>query len=315
MPVVLVAQHVDLQGRRQAGGQLGQPRLDGVDGGDHVGARLALHVQDDGGLELAADHRPCAQAHVLGAVHRPGHVGQPHGRAVAVGDDHVAVIGGRHQLVVGIDGVGPGRPVDAALGAVGVGRRQRRAQAVEREAVGSQRPGVRLDPHRRPLAARQRHQADAGDLADLERQPGVDDVLHLRQRQRVGGDGQRQHRRVGRIDLGVDRRRRQVGRQQRAAGIDGGLHLLLGDVQRQPEAELQRHDRDAGRAGGSHARQPRHLAELSLQWGGDGLRHHLRAGARVQRLHLDRGVVDLRQRRQWQEPETDQAGQHDGHHQ
>jgi hypothetical protein len=31
---------------------------------------------------------------------------------------------------------------------------------------------------------------------------------------RVGADGQREHRRVGRVDLGVHGRRRQVGRQQ-----------------------------------------------------------------------------------------------------
>ena len=60
---------------------------------------------------------------------------------------------------------------------------------------------------------------------------------------------ERQDRRVGRIDLGVDRRRRQVGRQQVAGGIDRRLHLLLGDIERQVEGELQRDDRRAGRAG------------------------------------------------------------------
>ncbi len=33
------------------------------------------------------------------------------------------------------------------------------------------------------------------------------------------------------IDLGIDRRRRQVGRQQVAGRVDRRLHLLLGDIQ------------------------------------------------------------------------------------
>ncbi len=47
---------------------------------------------------------------------------------------------------------------------------------------------------------------------------------------------ERQDRRVGRIDLGVDRRRRQVGGQQIAGGVDRRLHFLLGDI----EAEMLR---------------------------------------------------------------------------
>ncbi len=132
---------------------------------------------------------------------------------------------------------------------------------------------------------------------------------------RVGADGQREDRRVGRVDLGVDRRRRQVGRQQRAAGVDRGLHLLLGHVERLVERELQRDDGHAGRAGRTHAVQPRHLAELALQRRGDGAAHHLGAGAGVERLHLDGRVVHLRQRRQRQEAEAHQAREHDREHQ
>jgi hypothetical protein len=55
-----VAQHVDLQPRRKARLQLGQLLLDGVDRGDHVGAGLALHVQDDGRRELVTPW-PCCR--------------------------------------------------------------------------------------------------------------------------------------------------------------------------------------------------------------------------------------------------------------
>ena len=64
---------------------------------------------------------------------------------------------------------------------------------------------------------------------------------------RLGGQRQGQDRRVGRVHLGVDRRRRQVGRQQVARGVDRGLHLLFGDVQAYVEAELKCDDRGAGR--------------------------------------------------------------------
>ena len=50
-------------------------------------------------------------------------------------------------------------------------------------------------------------------------------------RQAGGADRQGDHRRVGGIDLGIDRRRRQRLGQQAAAGIDRRLHFLFGDVQ------------------------------------------------------------------------------------
>ena len=102
-------------------------------------------------------------------------------------------------------------------------------------------------------------------LRDFLRQPRVADVFQLGQRQRFGGDRERQDRRVGRIDLGVDRRRRQVARQQVVRRIDRRLHFLLGDVEAEIETELQRDDRGAGRARRRHLVQAGHLAELPLQ--------------------------------------------------
>jgi hypothetical protein len=72
----------------------------------------------------------------------------------------------------------------------------------------------------------------------------------------VRGDRQREHRRIGRIGLAVDRRRGQDGGQQALRGVDGRLHLLLGDVDVQAEVELQHDDRGAAGAGGGHLAQP-----------------------------------------------------------
>ena len=66
---------------------------------------------------------------------------------------------------------------------------------------------------------------------------------------------ERQDRRVGGVDLGVDRRRRQVGGQQIARRVDRRLHLLLGDVDADIEAEPQRDDRGAGRTLRRHLRE------------------------------------------------------------
>ena len=86
------------------------------------------------------------------------------------------------------------------------------------------------DLHGWALAASQRHQSHAADLADLQRQPRVHHVLHLGQRQAAGSDGQRKNRRVCRIHLRIHRRRGQIRRQQRAGRVDGCLHLLLGRI-------------------------------------------------------------------------------------
>ena len=152
------------------------------------------------------------------------------------------------------------------------------------------------------------------ELRDLLRQPRLAHVFELGQRHAFGGDRERQDRRVGRIDLGVDRRHRQIARQQIVGRIDRRLHFLLGDVEAEIETELQRDDRGAGRARRRHLVEAGHLAELPLQGSGHRRRHHFRAGARIEGLHLDRRIVDLRQGRERQERVGDDAGQQDRHH-
>ena len=72
--------------------------------------------------------------------------------------------------------------------------------------------------------------AHALELRDLLRDARVGQVLDLGERHHLGGDPEGEDRRVGGIDLRVDRRRRQVLRQEVLRGADRGLHLLFGDV-------------------------------------------------------------------------------------
>ena len=154
-----------------------------------------------------------------------------------------------------------------------------------------------------------------GSCDDLLGEPGVDHIVHLGQRLGLGGDGQGQHRRVGGIDLGVDRRRGQIGRQQIAGGVDRRLDLLLRDVEAELEGELQRDGRGASRADRGHLVEAGHLAELALERRRDRRGHDLRAGAGIERLDADGRIVDLRQGRQRQEFVGDHADQHDRDHQ
>ena len=123
--------------RRPVAGSLrisGSNVVDAVDDVDHIGAGLALHVEDQ---RLRAVH-PAAQLGVLGACDQRRDVLQANRRAVAVGDDDVAVFVRAADLIVGVDRVGAGRPIERALGAVLVGDVDGRAQIVEIEAVGGQ---------------------------------------------------------------------------------------------------------------------------------------------------------------------------------
>ena len=69
------------------------------------------------------------------------------------------------------------------------------------------------------------------DLRDLLREPGLAEIFQIGQRHGFRRDRQRKDRRVGRIDLRIDRRSGQVGRQQVAGSVDGRLHFLFGDVE------------------------------------------------------------------------------------
>ncbi len=109
----------------------------------------------------------------------------------------------------------------------------------------------------------------------------------------------------------VERRRRKIGRQKGARRVDGLLHFLLGDIDIQTEIELQRDDGAAVGTGGGHLLEAGHLAELALERSGDRGRHHVGAGARIKRDHLDGGIVHFGQRRNRQlacKPRCPRAG-------
>ena len=266
-------------------------------------ARLALDVQHHRRQVVG----PGGQAHVLGVVLDAGDVADAQRRAVLVGDDQVAVGVGRAQLVVGVQGRGTGRAVEAALGAVEVVAGHRAAQVLQAQPGRRQRRRVGAHPHRRTLAAADADQADPGDLRDLLCQAGIHQVLDLRQRHAIGHHRQGQDRCVRRVHLAEHRLVRQVVGQQALRGVDRRLDFLLGDIEVALQAELQSDHRGAAGTAGRHLVEPRNLPELVLQRRGDRRGHDLRAGTGVQGDHLDGRVVHFRQRRDRQEAVGDQA--------
>src|SRR5664280_1914669 len=231
-----VRQDREVDRGRQAALELREERLDAVDDRDYVRARLPLDVQDHGRRLV----HPGCLLHVFGTVDDRRHVGEMNGRAVLVGDDERAVVGALEELVVRADRVRLRGPVEAPLRLVDVRLRESRPNVLHREAVGGQSRGVHLNTDRRLLAAADRHEAYSRKLRDLLGEARVGDVLHLRERQRLRREGERENRGVGRVRLAVDRRVRQVDGEKRPRGVDRGLYLLLGDVDVELERELER---------------------------------------------------------------------------
>ena len=82
-------------------------------------------------------------------------------------------------------------------------------------------------------------QADTRNLGQLLGQDAFRVVVDRRDRQRGGGQPENQDRRVGRVGLMVDRRRRHVLRQLAGRGVDRRLHKLRGGVDVVVQRELQ----------------------------------------------------------------------------
>jgi hypothetical protein len=152
-------------------------------------------------------------------------------------------------------------------------------------------------------------------MRNLLRQNAVCVIADLGEWKRIRGQGEHQHRRVGRVGLPVDRWTWQRWRQLAGRRIDRRLHVLSRRIDGAAAAELQR---DLGKLGGAarrHLRQVGNLAELPFERRRDGAGDRLRIGAGQLRGDLDRRRVDIRQSRHRQQLVTEQSEQQDRHHQ
>ena len=256
-----VGQGGDLDGGGQGGLELGQEALDAVHHRDDVGPGLALDIYDDGGRLV----HPRRELDVFDAVDDVGHVGQPHGGAVLVGDDDLLVLVTRQELIVRPDGEGLPRPLEIALRLIDVGLPEDDAQVFEAEPVGGERGGVGLHADGGPLTAADRDEPHPGELGNLLGEVRVGEILHAAQGQRVRGEGEGEDRRIGGVDLAVDGRIGQVPGKVGGGDIDRRLDLLLGHVDGMLKGELERDEGGAEGAGGRHLIETGELAELALE--------------------------------------------------
>src|SRR5204862_7272812 len=86
-------------------------------------------------------------------------------------------------------------------------------------------------------------ESDSRELRYLLGEPRVGKVLDLREWKGLRRQREAQDRRIGRIDLAVDRGIRKISRQEIRSSVDCRLNFLLGHVDAEIERELWRDDR------------------------------------------------------------------------
>ena len=212
--------------RRQRALKLRQQFLDAVGDFDDIGARLTLDVDDHGRGVI----HPSRLFHVLGIIDHIGDIGQHDGCPIAIGDNEGPVLLTREDLIVGPNDGGLPRAIERALGLIHVGGRNNRPQIFKRQSIRRQRRWIGLNPHGRPLPATYADESHSRELGNFLRKPGIGKILNLGHRQGIRRQCQRQDGSIGRVDLAVDRRVRQILRQEGRRRVDRRLHLLLGDI-------------------------------------------------------------------------------------
>jgi hypothetical protein len=285
-----------VHGRRQGAGQSRQQLLHAVHRLNDVRARLTLNIEQHGGLFAALRADPRRELIVLHAVDDVRNIAESNRSAVFVSDDDRFVSVSGKNLVVRSDSERLPRPVEAAFRRIHVRLSENCSNIFQAEPEGGNRRRIHLHAHGRFLISLNRDKADAGDFANFLREQRVGEIVHAIQGQTIGRNRQRKDRRVGRIDLVVFRRVRQIWRQKSAGDIDRGLHVLRRNVDWAVENELQSDCRCTERAGGIHRRQSADLPKLPLERRSDRRDHHVCARAGIKCRHFDRWKINGRQR-------------------
>ncbi len=115
---------VTSNGFRDGRFQLAKQGVDAVDYRDHIGAGLALDVENDRRGRV----HPSGLTQVLRAIDDGGHVFKPHRGAVFISDDDGLIASASEDLIIGADDVRLLDAVEIAFGLVDVGLVERSAQ-------------------------------------------------------------------------------------------------------------------------------------------------------------------------------------------
>ena len=99
--------------------------------------------------------------------------------------------------------------------------------------------GIEFNPHCRERCPANDHLADAVDLHELLRHDARSGIVNLLRPLAIGGEGQYDDRRIGRINFSVSRIVQQGAWQVCPGRIDGGLNIPRRAVDVPAEVELQ----------------------------------------------------------------------------
>jgi hypothetical protein len=174
---------------------------------------------------------------------------------------------------------------------------------------------VDLNAHGGLLLAADRDLRDARNLRNLLPKDVLGVIVDGRDREDVRMNCENENGRIGRIDLAVGGRRRQVLRQLTARRVDAGLHVLRCRVDVAIQIELQRDLRGAEHVGRCHLRQTGNLRELIFERRCDGGGHGFRARARKLGGDQYGRKVHLRQGCHRQQRKHDESHQKNASHQ
>ena len=260
---------------------------------DDVGAGLAKN--DDGHRRLAV-----GEAGVADVFHRAeniGHVGQSHGRAIAISNNQRLVLLSVQQLVAGVNEERILVVRKLALGRVGVGAGERGADIVEPDTVIKKLRGIDLHPHGGLGAAAGDDLAHPIDLGNFLRQDGVRGVVHAAHGNGVRSERQDHDGRIRGIDLAVGGRVGQVGGKLSGRSVDGRLHVARGSIDIAAQIELQGDGRGTELARRGHLGNAGDPAELPLQRRSHCGSHGLRTRSWQTCADRDGGELNLRQGR------------------
>ncbi len=287
-----VGQDLDLDRRRQPFLEILRCGADAVGGLDDIGAGLAIDIDENGVLLVEASGDTC----VGGGVDDIGDIAEPDRRAVAIGDDEAAIGVGAEELVVGADRVGLLVTFEAALGVDRIALGDRGADILKTEAERGERSRVDAHAHGALLGAGDDDLADAVDLRQFLRHHRVGVVVDLAGGQRLAGQRQRHHRRLGRVALVMTRRIGQVLGKLVRRGVDRRLDVASGRVDAAVERELHADTGVAEPARRGELRYLGDLAELAFERRRHRRGHGLRAGAGQRGIDADGGKINRRQR-------------------
>ncbi len=124
---------------------------------------------------------------------------------------------------------------------------------------------IDLDANGGRLLAADAHEGDAGDLTEVLGEDVFGGVVDVDDRRDVRLNGQDEDGRVGRVDLAIGRRTRQILRQLPGGGVDRGLDVVGGGVDVAVEIELNGDRGRAERTRRRHLRDARNLRDLPFE--------------------------------------------------